>query len=319
MVPYLRVSLTEKCPMACGFCHAEGDRPGEAASPTPAEWISLVSAAIHAGARKVKFLGGEPLVYRALPQVIAGVRAADPAVDLSLITSGVGPVRVLEEAFAAGLDRANMSIHGFGERVFADRSRSPSQRVHRDQVLRALLRRGRPLKLNYVYTGPGDDADLADLLDWSAGRPLVVNVLDDLFAPELGPAVVEGAVIRLHGVPTRVTLDHDPYSLSTRHLHWADGLEVEIKHQHLGETGSFAACATCPVRARCREGIRALRLSRDGQLRPCMDRPDLAVDLLTLLRRDGAPAVRAALATAVTGFVGDATCQDAQAASSSPS
>lgn len=54
------------------------------------------------------------------------------------------------------------------------------------------------------------------------------------------------------------------------------------------------ACARCPSRSRCGEGIHALRLTHTGVLRPCMDRPDLGVDLLAALRDGGPPAASSA-------------------------
>ena len=49
----------------------------------------------------------------------------------------------------------------------------------------------------------------------------------------------------------------------------------------------------------CGEGIYALRLTHDGQLRPCLDRSDLAVPLVDIVREQGASAAREAWAHAV--------------------
>jgi len=283
---YLRVIVTTRCTMRCAYCHAEGDFSSDHDDLTTDELTDAVRVALARGVRKVKFLGGEPLLRPDLPEVVRRLRADDPTVDLSVITAGAVPVRALHALFHAGLSRCNLSIHGFGEEAFARRSRHPKLRGLRDAVLEALLAAGRPLKLNYVYGGPADEADLQQLLSFAAGRPVVVNVLDDLGRPELSHHTLCSVLERLRGAPARRELEPDPHSLPTTHLYWADGLRVEIKDQRLGEHAPFRSCASCPEREGCREGIFALRLDHRGELRPCL-RPGQTLDLRASLRSSG--------------------------------
>lgn len=301
---YLRVVVTARCTLQCAFCHQEGDPATEQASGlSTSELTAMLHVAVQQGVRKLKFLGGEPLLRRDLPEIIASLRAAHPTLDLSLITGGGVPADRLEACFAAGLSRANLSIHGWSAEAFAART-GRGERVWsmRQDNLRLLLKRGRFLKLNFVWCGPQDDADLKSLLDWAADQPVVVGVLDNLGDPALGPAVIQQTLLRVRGTPSQRRAEPDPHSLPTLRLGWPDGLAVEVKDHHLGEVAPWTACATCPVRGACREGIHALRLSHDGQLRPCMDRPDLNLDLVPLLERHGPPAAAAAWACAVAGW-----------------
>lgn len=298
-VRYLRVVLTARCNLSCSFCHGEGDPgvDGLQGGLATDELTELLLAAARAGIQKLKFLGGEPLLRADLPEILRPLRAAFPALDLSIITAGaVSPGR-LDACYEAGLSRSNVSIHGWTREAFLARTRVTNQRLHelRQRFLEAAISHRRPLKLNYVYTGPQDETDLGALLAWAAGRPLVVNVLNDLHQPGLTADTIEAAVRRLRGAPCAEHLEPDPFSLPTRHLHWSDGLEVELKHLQLGEQGAYRACASCPQRNRCTEGILALRLTHTGELRPCMDRPDLNFPLLPLLHREGSPAVESAV------------------------
>ncbi len=280
-VAYLRVVVTATCPLKCTYCHAEGDPPdGVGGLPLP-ELIALLRVAIDQGVRKIKLLGGEPLARRDLPELIRAV--ARPDVDLSVITSGAVPVERLQACFAAGLSRANLSIHGWTEEAFAARARAPGRYATRAANIAWLLEQGRFLKLNYVWRGPEDDADLAALLAWCAGKPVVVGLLDEL-SLGLGAKPLLDALERLRGPWTEARPEPDPHSLPTLRVSWADGLEVEVKDHRLGDVAPWKACATCPVRAQCGEGVHAIRLTHTGSLRPCMDRPDLAIDLRAPLR-----------------------------------
>lgn len=261
----------------------------------------LLSIGIELGVEKLKLLGGEPLLRRDLPDVVDSLRRRGPHVDLSVITAGVVPVERLHRLLDAGLSRCNVSIHGFSEAAFAARGQRPALFDVRARFLDAVLASGRPTKLNYVYTGAADEEDLAALLTWAAPRDVVVNVLDDLTNPVLGPETLVEVVTRLRGAPAGVRVEDDPASLSTLRLHFADGLEVEVKHQRLGAVAPWTSCDGCSERVRCREGIYALRLTHDGVLRPCMDRPDVEVSVLAALAQGGRAHARDVWASFVRG------------------
>ena len=112
---HLRVVITTKCPLACSYCHMEGDpaQPGAEGGLPTAAWIDLLHAALDSGVRKLKFVGGEPLVRRDLPEIIASLRARDESVDMSVITSGAVPRQALDRCYEAGLSRCNVTVHGF--------------------------------------------------------------------------------------------------------------------------------------------------------------------------------------------------------------
>lgn len=292
---YLRVVITTRCPLACSYCHMEGDpaQPGVAGGLPLDEWIPLLHAGLDNGIRKLKFLGGEPLVRRDLPEIIAALRQRDPALDISIITSGAVPRERIDACFAAGLSRANVSVHGFLPDAFARRGGVARTLVLRSAFLDALLEHGRPLKLNYVYSGPQDEDDLAALLAFCRGLPLVINLLDDLSRPDLSHRSLVEVLERLVGPVQGMRREPDPHSLDTLHLLYG-GLEIEIKDRQLGEQAPYHACGSCSLRRSCREGIHALRLSHTGVLRPCMDRPDLGLQLLPILAAGGQEAVAAA-------------------------
>lgn len=279
---YLRIVVTTRCTLQCPFCHLEGD-PSQAgqAQGLPAEAIGdLAGAAYRQGVRKIKLLGGEPLARRDIADIVRAIRGQCPEADLSIITAGVVDVQRLRDCFDAGLDRVNLSIHGWSPEALARHTRVPDAHARRAEVLKELLARGHFLKCNYVYTGPQVDADLGAFLTWAAEHPVVVAVLDDLGNAEMGPHTIRAALKRIHGAWATEQREDDPHSLPTRHLFWSDGLRVEVKDHHLGQVAPWRACADCAVRGNCREGIFALRLKHTGEAAPCMDRPDLSVPLL---------------------------------------
>jgi transcription elongation GreA/GreB family factor len=66
---YLRVVATTRCNHRCDYCHMEGDphAPGTASELPTAHLIASLHAAVLAGVKKFKFLGGEPLLATGPP------------------------------------------------------------------------------------------------------------------------------------------------------------------------------------------------------------------------------------------------------------
>ncbi len=288
---YLRVVVTGKCPLTCPYCHAEGDATSVSnarrSSGLPRDILAACfEVAQRVGIRKVKLLGGEPLARPDLPLVISDLRTRIPDADISIVTSGVLDACRLEAAFDAGLDRVNLSIHGWTMDAFVRRGGRKDLHSVRTRVLRWMLDSGQQPKLNYVYSSSEDNPDLNQILTWAASHSLVVNVLDDLRDPGASVGRLKEVLNRLRGPWYRQELDPDPRSLDATHLSWLDGLVVEIKHHRLGAVAPWRHCAFCAKRERCREGIFALRIVSGGDLRLCMDRSDLRLPIASLVRNE---------------------------------
>ncbi|MFM2152161.1 MAG: hypothetical protein RL199_596 [Pseudomonadota bacterium] len=288
---YLRVVATTRCNLQCRYCHAEGDpQRGDEAHALPfADLDAALDVASRLGIRKYKFLGGEPLLRGDLPDVVRSLRARAPDADLSVITAGVRPAAKLEALYDAGLTRANVSVHGFAPDKLAERIPAANAHAQREAFLAYAMSTGKPLKLNYVYSNVFAKKDLADLLAWAAGKPVTVGLLDDL-NKDYSWRTLDKVLRDLRGPPARIERCEDPDSLDTALYVWDDGLRVELKDRQLGEVAPWKACDGCPKKAVCKEGIHALRLDHLGQLRPCMDRPDLTFPLVEAIRAHGVEA-----------------------------
>src|SRR5215469_3237727 len=86
----LRVSVTDRCNFRCQYCMpAEGlpwlDRAEILTFEEIARVVQLLAAM---GVHDVRLTGGEPLVRRELPSLVAMLSAVDGVDDLSLTTNG---------------------------------------------------------------------------------------------------------------------------------------------------------------------------------------------------------------------------------------
>jgi hypothetical protein len=73
---------------ACHHCYAESEPEGSDGAMLPADWCRVIDEVAQLGGRMVQFIGGEPTVYRKLPQ--CGPNCG-PACNPSCWPHGTGP------------------------------------------------------------------------------------------------------------------------------------------------------------------------------------------------------------------------------------
>src|SRR6266516_4396064 len=129
----LRVSVTDKCNFRCRYCMpAEGlEWLGRDEILSYEEIARLVRVLAEMGVDEVRLTGGEPLVRREVPVLLAAI----PGVrDLSLTTNGVLLDRLAGPLVEAGLKRINVSLDSLSHVRFAEITRRDAL----DSVLRGL-------------------------------------------------------------------------------------------------------------------------------------------------------------------------------------
>jgi cyclic pyranopterin phosphate synthase len=163
----LRVSVTDRCNLRCAYCMpAEGlDWLPSPALLTDDEVARLVRIGVELlGITEIRFTGGEPLLRRGLPGIVARAAALRPRPELSVTTNGIGLDRLAGPLRAAGLDRVNVSLDTLRPDVF----KTLARRDRLDDVLRGLAAATdvglTPVKVNTVLMRGVNDGEAAELL-----------------------------------------------------------------------------------------------------------------------------------------------------------
>jgi GTP 3',8-cyclase len=163
----LRVSLTDRCNLRCAYC-----MPPEGLDWLPAptlltddEVVRLARIGVERlGITEIRFTGGEPLLRRGLPGIVARTAALRPRPEISLTTNGIGLTRLAGALAEGGLDRINVSLDTLRPEVF----RSLAKRDRLDDVLAGLAAAAGagliPVKVNAVLMRGVNDDEAAPLL-----------------------------------------------------------------------------------------------------------------------------------------------------------
>ena len=179
----LRVSLTDRCNLRCTYC-----MPAEGLDWQPAddllsddELVRVISVAVHRlGIQEIRFTGGEPLLRKGLPGIIARVGALRPRPDLSLTTNGIGFARRAHEFVDAGLDRINISLDSLDPATFLALTRRPRLNDVIEALAAAVDVGLAPVKINTVLMRGVNDREAADLLQFSVERGYQLRFIEQM-------------------------------------------------------------------------------------------------------------------------------------------
>ena len=164
----LRLSVTDRCNLRCAYCMPEEEYAWLPRGDilTFEEIARLVNVFADLGVDKVRLTGGEPLLRKDLPRLVAMI-AAEPRIrDLAITTNGILLAAEAEALRKAGIGRVTVSL----DTLRPDRFRVLTRRDSHAQVLEgieAVHRMGwSGLKLDSVVIRGTNDDELADLIEF---------------------------------------------------------------------------------------------------------------------------------------------------------
>src|ERR1700675_4951573 len=123
----LRVSVTDRCNMRCRYCMPEQEYvwlPRESIlSFEEIDRLTGIFAGL--GVDKIRLTGGEPLLRRDLPTLVALLRLRPELRDIALTTNGILLGRYATELRGAGLSRVTVSLDTLRPERMLEFARSP--------------------------------------------------------------------------------------------------------------------------------------------------------------------------------------------------
>ena len=266
----LRISVTDKCNLACSYCHREG-LPTRLGCPMSAEEIGkIVELATEFGVSTIKLTGGEPLLRGDIVEIVTAVTA--PKVkEVSLTTNGTLLAKIAAELAGAGLTRVNISLDTLDEATY---ERITGKRLLSDVLegIDAALGAGlTPVKLNMVLLAGINEREVERMIAYTSSRGIILQIIELL---EIGTVNFALYHRSLDGIEqdlcARAVAVQTRRSMQARKKYILPSGEVEVvKPMHNSEF-----CMHC----------RRLRLTPDGFLKPCLMRNDNMLDLLSHVR-----------------------------------
>lgn len=111
-IDYIRISITDRCNLRCGYCMPECGVPSVSHDMILRfdEIVRLVKIFCSLGIKNVKITGGEPLVRKGAVGLIKDIKAIDGIEKVSLTTNGILLSENLNALAEAGIEGINISL-----------------------------------------------------------------------------------------------------------------------------------------------------------------------------------------------------------------
>jgi len=264
-VEYLRISVTDKCNLRCVYCMPEEGLPWlkREALLSYEEIAEIVRQMAPMGLSKLRITGGEPLVRRDLPRLVRMLRDIPGIADIALSTNAV----LLDEQAGAlrdaGVDRLNVSLDSLiPERVDAI-SRRPGSA---DSIFRGLDAAERvgfaPIKINCVVMRGRNDDEVEAFAQISRERPWHIRFI------EVMPTGENLGVSNDEFVSADEMLERIGRIGSLSPVEGPQGNGPARYYSFPGAPGTIGVIT--PMSHNYCDRCNRMRLTADGQLRPCL-------------------------------------------------
>ena len=260
----LRVSVTDRCNFRCQYCMpAEGLAWLERSAILSFEEIErVVRLMASMGVTDLRLTGGEPLVRRDFPRLVAMLSTVPGLEDLSVTTNGYLLERDAAALVEAGVRRVNVSIDSLQrDRFFQMTRRDSLPQVLRGLEALAAHQEVHPIKVNAVAMRDFTEAEAIPFAEFARSTAFQVRFIefmpldaDRSWRPD---AVLTGEELRriIHAVHPLEELPREP-SATARVFRFADGA---------GEIGFIN-----PVSEPFCDDCNRVRLTAEGTLRTCL-------------------------------------------------
>ena len=278
-INYLRLSVTDRCNLACCYCAPSRPRllPMDHLMSFE-EMLRLVKIGVDLGISKVRLTGGEPLCRPGITRFIQNLSQIPGIKDIGLTTNGTLLGAMAPELLSCGLNRINVSLDTLRAPRFKKITGTDAWHKVWESIMSVLSLGFAPVKINTVVMKGVNDDEVKDLARLSLQYPLHVRFIE--YMPiGTDPRATGRYFIAGTKIKKSVQQIGELVPVVRENL---DGPARRFKFQGApGEIGFISSMSDHFCR-RCNR----MRLTAGGFLRPCL-LADGQVELMHPLRQGG--------------------------------
>ncbi len=282
-VRYLRLSVTDRCNLACMYCRDENSYIPHDKILRYEEMKSLIRVALKRGINKLRLTGGEPFARKDFVPFLEDLAESFPTLDLRITTNGtlikehIPLIQKLNIKINLSLDTFNKEL--FKEIAGKDLLDETLANMHE------MLQREIPLKINAVAMKTKNDSDLEQFIELARKYPIDVRFIE--FMP-MGEETIWAK--NLYWSADEILEQASAYAKLSlvkeerNRLHRANSGPARL---YTIENGKGRLGLISPISSHFCKNCNRLRITSSGALRTCLF-DDKEYDLIKLIREDKA-------------------------------
>ena len=270
----LRISITNRCNVNCIYCHHDGMLESSS-EMTSDEIYEICRIAKKIGVEKIRLSGGEPLVRKDIVEIVQKVASLDFK-DISITTNGIFLDKYAKDLKDAGLDRINVSLDTLNEETYKNIvGKNALQRV-KDGIIESCSVGLYPVKINMVVMNNINNDEIMDMFEFTKEHGVILQLIEIIESESCD----DNDFNSMYHYPLA---DFEKYLaeiadeikvrefMQDRKKYFIDGGEIEVVHP----VDNTNFCKNCT----------RLRITPEGQIKPCLLRNDNLVPLVEYIRK----------------------------------
>lgn len=188
-ISYLRLSVTDRCDLRCTYCLPKGFDGFE----EPADWMTfdelqrLAGLFARHGVSHIRLTGGEPLLRRNLPELVARLSSLDGVERISISTNALRLRSMAPALKDAGVSRVNISLDSLDAERFR---RITSGKLYKalDGIEAAREAGFDTVRINMVVMRGINDDEVEPMLEYCLERGLLLRFIETMPMGSTGQA-----------------------------------------------------------------------------------------------------------------------------------
>ena len=274
-IDYLRISLTDPCNLRCIYCMEEDSNNfyKKEEKLNTDEIYKIVEQGAKLGIKKIRFTGGEPLVYPDILNLIKKVNKIEGIEGIYLTTNGILLEKYLEDFRENGVKGVNISL----DSLKADKFKEITRRGDITKVMSSIekaLEIGIKVKINTVLIKGINEDEALDFINLTKDKDIDVRFI------ELMPIGIGSTYKGLTSKEIENKIDENCKNIEKLDNRMGEGPAKYIRiDDNKGRIGFISPISSCF----CDECNR-IRLTSEGFLKECLHF-NYGIDLKDLIRK----------------------------------
>ncbi len=283
-VDYLRISITDRCNERCLYCMPEGFADWKERDEILSfeEILRVARVAAKLGFRKFRVTGGEPLVRKSAPELIAELARIPGVESIGMTTNATRLASLARPLREAGLKTVNISLDALTPSVYR-RITGGDVNAVLEGIYAAMNAGFEKVKLNMVLIRGMNENEIRPVLHFAAEHRLALRFIE-LMPVSLTEMLSEKNFLPAGEVMQRLA-EHDTLT-PLGEVRLGHGPAKYYRLEKIGVTVGFIGAIT---NLHFCEACNKIRLTADGKIRPCLGNHG-EYDLKPALRGEGGEA-----------------------------
>ena len=180
-IDYARLSVTDRCDFRCVYCMAENMTfLPKADILSLEELLSIATALIDSGIKKIRLTGGEPLIRNNIMWLVKAISKLDGLEELTLTTNGSQLKKYAHQLRDCGIKRINISIDSLQADKFKAITRTGNLQQVLDGIDAAIDAGFENIKLNSVILKNRNDDEVLSLVDFARKKNIDISFIEEM-------------------------------------------------------------------------------------------------------------------------------------------